>query len=123
MALILPIRYIHPMKPRVYVETSVFSYLTARESSSLVGATWGWLCLLSVPPKNLQEMTMNDEIIADLRATKERLAADANFDIKTLIERIRSEERVSAAQGRVVLQPPPSNTALSEFQQIRFARH
>ena len=27
------------MKPRAYVETSVFSYLTARESSSLVGAT------------------------------------------------------------------------------------
>lgn len=27
------------MKPRVYVETSVVSYLTARESGSLVGAT------------------------------------------------------------------------------------
>ena len=39
MASSLPIRYIQRMKPRVYVETSVFSYLTARESSSLVGAT------------------------------------------------------------------------------------
>jgi hypothetical protein len=27
------------MKPRVYVETSVFSYLTARESGSLVGSS------------------------------------------------------------------------------------
>jgi predicted nucleic acid-binding protein len=27
------------MKPRVYIETSVFSYLTARDSSSLVGAS------------------------------------------------------------------------------------
>jgi hypothetical protein len=26
------------MKPRVYVETSVFSYLTARDSASLTGA-------------------------------------------------------------------------------------
>lgn len=66
---------------------------------------------------------MNDEIITELRATKERLAADANFDIKKLIERIRSEEHASAAQGRVIMQPPPSSTARSEFQQIRFARH
>lgn len=66
---------------------------------------------------------MNDEIITELRATKERLAADVNFDIKKLIERIRSEEHASAAQGRVIMQPPPSSTARSEFQQIRFARH
>ena len=39
MTLSESIRYIQVMKPRVYVETSVFSYLTARESSSLVGAT------------------------------------------------------------------------------------
>ena len=66
---------------------------------------------------------MNDEIITELRATKERLAADTNFDIKTLIERIRAEEHASAAQGRVFLQPPPSSAPRSEFQQIRFVRH
>lgn len=66
---------------------------------------------------------MNDEIITELRATKERLAADTNFDIKTLIERVRTEEHASAMQGRVVLQPPPSGTPRSEFQQIRFVRH
>ena len=33
------------------------------------------------------------------------------------------EELASAAQGRVILQPPPSSTPISEFQQIRFARH
>ena len=27
------------MKPRMYVETSVFSYLTARDSTSLVGSS------------------------------------------------------------------------------------
>ncbi len=66
---------------------------------------------------------MSDEIITELRATKQRLAADTNFDIKKLIERIRSEEHLSAAQGRVILQPPPPSTPRSEFQQIRFARH
>ena len=66
---------------------------------------------------------MNDEIITELRATKQRLAADTNFDIKKLIELIRSEERLSAAEGRVILQPPPSSTPRSEFQQIRFVRH
>ena len=35
----IQIRYSATMKPRVYVETSVFSYLTARDSASLVGSS------------------------------------------------------------------------------------
>ena len=66
---------------------------------------------------------MNDEIITGLRAAKEKLAEDAGFDIRRLIKAIQFEEGVSAAQGRVVLQPPPSDLPSSAFQQIRFASH
>ena len=66
---------------------------------------------------------MNDEIIKALHATKEHLAQDAKFDIKRLIESVQREEVTSAAQGRIVLQPPSENRAPSVFQQIRFAPH
>lgn len=49
---------------------------------------------------------MNDEIIKAPHATKERLAQDAQLDIKRLIESVQREEAISAAQGRIVLQPP-----------------
>jgi hypothetical protein len=66
---------------------------------------------------------MSDEIIRTLRATKERLAQDAGLDIKRLIESIQQGEKQSAAQGRVVLQPPSGNQSPSSFQKIRFAGH
>jgi hypothetical protein len=66
---------------------------------------------------------MSDEILNALRATKERLAQDAGFDMKRLVESIRQGEMRSAAQGRVVLQPPTGNQSPSVFQQIRFAGH
>lgn len=66
---------------------------------------------------------MNDEIITALRATKEHLAQDAELDIKRLIESVKREEAISAAQGRIVLQPPSGNREPSVFQQIRFAHH
>lgn len=64
---------------------------------------------------------MTDEIIKELRATKEKLAKDAGFDIHRLVENIQREEAASAAQGRVVLQPPSGDTPNLGFQQIRFA--
>lgn len=66
---------------------------------------------------------MNDEIIKALRATKERLAQEAEFDIQRLIKSIQHEESISAEQGRVVLQPPLGRPSHSDFQQIRFAGH
>ena len=64
---------------------------------------------------------MTDEIIKALRATKENLDKDAGFDINRLVESIQREEAASAAQGRVVLQPPSGQTPNLGFQQIRFA--
>jgi hypothetical protein len=52
---------------------------------------------------------MNDEIIKALHATKEHLAQDAELDIKRLIESVQREEAISAAQGRIILQPPSGN--------------
>lgn len=66
---------------------------------------------------------MNDEIIKALHATKERLAQDAQLDIKRLIESVQREEAISAAQGRTVLQPPSENRERSVFQKIRFTQH
>ena len=64
---------------------------------------------------------MTDEIIKALRATKENFAKDAGFDINRLVGNIQREEAASAAQGRVVLQPPRGDTPNLGFQQIRFA--
>ena len=64
---------------------------------------------------------MTDEIIKALRATKENFAKDAGFDIHRLVENIQREEAASAAQGRVVLQPPTGDVPNLGFQQIRFA--
>ncbi len=66
---------------------------------------------------------MNDEIIKALHATKAHLAQDAGLDIKRLIASVQREESISAAQGRIVLQPPSGNQEHSVFQQIRFAQH
>ena len=64
---------------------------------------------------------MTDEIMKTLRATKENLAKEAGFDINRLVESIQREEAASAAQGRLVLQPPAGDTPNLGFQQIRFA--
>ena len=66
---------------------------------------------------------MSDEIILALRATKEKLAEQAEFDIERLVQAIRQEENLSAMQGRVVLQPQPDRAPQLGFQKIRFASH
>ena len=73
--------------------------------------------------KTLQEKTMNDQIITALRATKEKLAEEAGFDIERLIANIQREEQPSAIQGRVVLQPADGKPSGMGFHLIRFANH
>lgn len=66
---------------------------------------------------------MNDEIITTLRATKEKLAQEAGFDIERLIANIQQEEKMSAMQGRVVLQPSEVTPSGLGFEKIRFVNH
>lgn len=63
---------------------------------------------------------MNDEIITALRATKEKLAQEAGFDIERLIANIQQEEKMSALEGRVVLQPEDAKLSGLGFEKIRF---
>lgn len=64
---------------------------------------------------------MTDEIISELRAAKEQLAAEAAFDIQRLVATVQQEERQSALQGRVVVLPPPQDQPTDQaFHRIRF---
>jgi hypothetical protein len=64
---------------------------------------------------------MNDEILAEVRAIKEALAKESDFNIRRLAEEIRKSEVQSEAEGwkhiTAPLQPLPS----SAFQRTRFA--
>lgn len=56
------------MKPRVYIETSVFSYLTARESSSLVGATRQLLTRRWWERRDDYELFVSEVVIRECKA-------------------------------------------------------
>jgi hypothetical protein len=64
---------------------------------------------------------MNDEILVEVRAIKEALAEQADFDIRRIAEEIRKSEAQSEAEGwkhiNVPIQPLPAST----FQRTRFA--
>ena len=66
---------------------------------------------------------MNDEIITTLRAAKEKLAQEVGFDMERLIANIQQEEKLSAMQGRVVLQPADARPSGLGFEKIRFVNN
>jgi predicted nucleic acid-binding protein len=68
------------MKPRVYVETSVISYLTARETDSLVGAsrqllTRRWWARREACELMISEVVLRECRAGDGEAARRRLAA------------------------------------------------
>jgi hypothetical protein len=65
---------------------------------------------------------MRDEIIADLHATKDKLAAQFNYDIVKLIEDVRRTEVENSRQGRPLIHTSPEPKPASPFQKARFAR-
>jgi hypothetical protein len=48
----------------------------------------------------------DDEIVAEVRAVRERLAAAAGHDLDRLVEHLRTIEAEERARGRIVLTPP-----------------
>lgn len=62
---------------------------------------------------------MNDEIISELHAVKDKLAAQSGYDIKKLIAEIR---RGQTADGRKLVEATPNKQQPSPYQRTRFVR-
>lgn len=67
---------------------------------------------------------MSDEIIAEVRAVKDALAAQHNYDLRSLFAAIKKEEAELAAAGVRVIPPPPlvASQPTTALQRTRFAR-
>jgi hypothetical protein len=51
----------------------------------------------------------DDEIVAEVRAVRERLAESLGYDLRRLYERLKAIEADERAKGRVILSPQTSN--------------
>ena len=50
----------------------------------------------------------DDPIVAEVRATREALAAEFNYDLARIVEDLRRVEAVEQARGRRIVAPPKS---------------
>ena len=48
----------------------------------------------------------DDPIVAEVRATREALAAALNYDLARIVEDLRQVEAVERARGRQIVAPP-----------------
>ena len=98
------------MKPRVYVETSVFSYLTARESPSLIGATRQlitrrWWERRADYTLLVSEVVIRECKAGDQEAADQRIAAVADIPLLSLtdqaahIAKLLLSERIMPAKA------------------------
>jgi hypothetical protein len=51
----------------------------------------------------------DDEIVAEVRAVREALAAEFGFDLQRLYEQLKTLEAAERARGRVIISPPRSD--------------
>lgn len=67
---------------------------------------------------------MSDEIIAEVRAVKDALAAQHNYDLRSLFVAIKKEEAELEAAGVRVIPPPPpiAGQTITALQRNRFGR-
>lgn len=49
---------------------------------------------------------VDDPIVAEVRATREALAAALNYDLARIVEGLRQLEAVERARGRQIVAPP-----------------
>ena len=84
-----------------------------------------YFCRLFVHQKNLQEeITMNDEIIDEVRAIKEAIGAKFNYNLRALFEEIKRGETESQAKGINLVLPPanPEKLPTSALQRGKTRR-
>ena len=77
------------MKPTVYIETSVISYLTSRPSRNLIVAahqqiTQDWWEQLHLFEPFISEVVYNEIACGDSNAAEKRIDAVRNFDYLTI---------------------------------------
>ena len=91
------------MPKRVYIETTIPSYLAAWRSRDLRQTA-------------RQEITLTttDEVIVSVRKIKESLAEPFGFDVRRILEDARTRER---SGDRDVLSPPLAQTAAPASRQ------
>lgn len=92
------------MKPRVYVETSVFSYLTARESASLIGATRQLLTRRWWERREYYVLYVSEVVIreckaGDQEAANHRIAAVADIPLLSLTEEAAYIAKLLISEG------------------------
>ena len=63
------------------------------------------MCMDVVPEDDLTPR--DDEIVAEVRKTRERLNAAAGHDLDRLVEQLKAIEEAEQARGRLVLPPAP----------------
>lgn len=83
------------MKPSLYIETSVVSYLTARPSRDLVTAARQQLTAArndAMTPELIAaaHADRRDEVIREVRANREAYAARFDYDVRAILSRARA---------------------------------
>jgi hypothetical protein len=75
------------MKPRVYIETTVVSYLTARPSRDVISLArqeitrvW-WRCKASGYERVISQLVLSEAAAGDAKAARERLAAISDLPL------------------------------------------
>lgn len=92
------------MKPRVYIETSVFSYLTARESASLIGATRQLLTRRWWERRENYTLFVSEVVIreckaGDKEAANHRIAAVNDIPLLSLTDQAADIAKLLLSEG------------------------